>query len=392
MRRLQEFCEPETAGGEQEVLQAAQSRGKTIIRTSIIGILANVSLSAFKAVIGLVSGSIAIVLDAVNNISDAASSLITIIGTKLAAKEPDRKHPFGHGRIEYLSAMIIAVLVLYAGLTSFVESVKKILHPETPDYSVLALVIVGTAVFVKIILGRYVKRVGERVNSESLINSGKDAMLDSVISASTLVAAILFLTTGVSLEAWLGAAISLVIIKSGVDMLRETISQLLGERADVELAHAIKETVRTFPQVRGVYDLVLNNYGPDTFNGSLHIEVPDTCSAAELDELLRQITIRVLQEHNVILTAIGVYSYNTRHDHAFEMEEQIQGILKGHSEVIQMHGFYVNEERRTIRFDVVISFDAKDRRAVYTEIYKEVTQMFPQYDVQIAMDTDFSES
>lgn len=392
MRRLQEFCEPETAGGEQKVLQAAQSRGKTIIRTSIIGILANVSLSAFKAVIGLVSGSIAIVLDAVNNISDAASSLITIIGTKLAAKEPDRKHPFGHGRIEYLSAMIIAVLVLYAGLTSFVESVKKILHPETPDYSVLALVIVGTAVFVKIILGRYVKRVGERVNSESLINSGKDAMLDSVISASTLVAAILFLTTGVSLEAWLGAAISLVIIKSGVDMLRETISQLLGERADVELAHAIKETVRTFPQVRGVYDLVLNNYGPDTFNGSLHIEVPDTCSAAELDELLRQITIRVLQEHNVILTAIGVYSYNTRHDHAFEMEEQIQGILKGHSEVIQMHGFYVNEERRTIRFDVVISFDAKDRRAVYTEIYKEVTQMFPQYDVQIAMDTDFSES
>lgn len=392
MRRLQEFCEPETAGGEQEVLQAAQSRGKTIIRTSIIGILANVSLSAFKAVIGLVSGSIAIVLDAVNNISDAASSLITIIGTKLAAKEPDRKHPFGHGRIEYLSAMIIAVLVLYAGLTSFVESVKKILHPETPDYSVLALVIVGTAVFVKIILGRYVKRVGERVNSESLINSGKDAMLDSVISASTLVAAILFLTTGVSLEAWLGAAISLVIIKSGVDMLRETISQLLGERADVELAHAIKETVRTFPQVRGVYDLVLNNYGPDTFNGSLHIEVPDTCSAAELDELLRQITIRVLQEHNVILTAIGVYSYNTRHDHAFEMEEQIQGILKGYSEVIQMHGFYVNEERRTIRFDVVISFDAKDRRAVYTEIYKEVTQMFPQYDVQIAMDTDFSES
>ena len=162
--------------------------------------------------------------------------------------------------------------------------------------------------------------------------------------------------------------------------------------ADMELARAIKETVHTFPQVRGVYDLVLNNYGPDTFNGSLHIEVPDTCSAAELDELLRQITIRVLQEHNVILTAIGVYSYNTRHDHAFEMEEQIQGILKGHSEVIQMHGFYVNEERRTIRFDVVISFDAKDRRAVYTEIYKEVTQMFPQYDVQIAMDTDFSES
>ena len=198
------------------------SREKTIVRTSIIGITANVFLAAFKAVIGLLTKSIAIVLDAVNNISDAGSSLITIIGTKLAGREPDKKHPFGYGRIEYLSAMIISMIVLYAGVTSFIESVKQIFDPQTPEYNTVSLIIVAVAVVVKIILGRYVKSVGEKVNSDSLVNSGEDATLDSVISASTLVAAAVFLLSGISLEAWLGAVISAVIIKSGVEMLRDT--------------------------------------------------------------------------------------------------------------------------------------------------------------------------
>ena len=184
------------ASDQENVLQQEETREKTIVRTSVIGILANVLLAAFKAAVGVLSHSIAIVMDAVNNVSDAASSLITIIGTKLAAREPDKKHPFGYGRIEYLSAMIISVIVLYAGITSFIESVKKILHPETPDYSVTVLIIVAVGVLVKILLGRYVKGVGDKVNSDSLINSGKDATLDSIISASTLAAAGIFLLLG----------------------------------------------------------------------------------------------------------------------------------------------------------------------------------------------------
>ena len=234
------------------------TREKTIIRTSIIGIIANVLLAAFKAAVGLMANSIAIVLDAVNNISDAGSSLITIVGTKLAGKEPDKEHPFGYGRIEYLSAMIISVIVLYAGITSFVESVKQIIHPETPDYNAVSLIIVAVAVVVKILLGRYVKGVGKKVNSDSLVNSGEDATLDSVISASTLVAAGIFLIFHVSVEAWLGAVISAVIIKSGIEMLRDTISQILGERNDAELARAIQKTVMSFPDVQGAYDLVLD--------------------------------------------------------------------------------------------------------------------------------------
>ena len=367
------------------------SREKAIVRTSLIGIIANVFLAAFKAVVGLTTHSIAIVLDAVNNISDAGSSLITIVGTKLAGKEPDKKHPFGYGRIEYLSAMIIAVIVLYAGITSLVESVRQIIHPETPDYNAVSLVIVAVAVVVKILLGRYVKNVGVRVNSDSLINSGEDATLDSVISASTLVAAGIFLLFHVSLEAWLGAIISAVIIKSGIGMLRDTISQILGERNDAELAKSIRQTVISFPDVQGAYDLVLNNYGPDTWNGSIHIEVPDTYSADQLDQLIREITVAVLKEHHVILTAIGVYSVNTHDEEIISAQKKVREIVLAHEHVRQMHGFYLMKDRKAMRFDVVISFDAKDRRAVYHDVVEDVEKAFPDYELQIAMDTDFAE-
>lgn len=372
--------------------QEEANRGKKIIRTSVVGILANLFLAGFKTAVGLLANSIAVVMDAVNNLSDAASSVITIIGTKLAGKEPDRKHPFGHGRVEYLSAMIIAVIVLYAGITSLVESVKKIIQPEIPDYSAVSLVIIGAAVIVKILLGRYVKGVGEQVNSDALVNSGRDATMDAFISASTLVAAVVFLLWGVSLEAWLAAAISVIIIKSGVEMLRETLSKLLGERADLDLAREIKQTVLSFPKVSGVYDLVLNNYGPDVFNGSLHIEVPDTCSADELDEMLREITLEVYAKHKVILTAVGVYSVNTRDPHVVAMREKIQEAAFGHPYVLQMHGFHVNEEKKTIRFDLIVSFDAPDRRAVSAAVADQVRSMYPDYQVQMTMDTDFSET
>lgn len=367
------------------------SREQTIVRTSVVGIVANVLLAAFKAVVGLATNSIAIVLDAVNNISDAGSSLITIIGTKLAAKEPDKKHPFGYGRIEYLSAMIISVIVLYAGITSFVESVKQIVGPETPDYSAVSLIIVAVAVVVKIVLGRYVKSVGERVNSDSLVNSGEDATLDSIISASTLVAAGIFLIFGVSLEAWLGAVISVVIIKSGIEMLMDTISQILGENNDPDLAKSIKDTVMGFPEVLGAYDLVLNNYGPDAWNGSIHIEVLDTCTANELDQLIRSIQMAVYQEHQVILTAVGVYSVNTQDEEVIEAREKVRGIVFSHEHVKQMHGFYLIKDQKQMRFDIVVSFDADDRHAVCDAVVADVQRAFPGFELQVALDTDFAE-
>ena len=276
-------------------------------------------------------------------------------------------------------------------MTSFVESVKQIIHPETPDYNTVSLVIVAVAVVVKILLGRYVKRVGLRVHSDSLVNSGEDATLDSVISASTLAAAGIFLLFGLSLEAWLGAIISLVIIKSGIEMLRDTISQIMGESNDKDLAREIRKTVVGFPGVQGAYDLVLNNYGPDTWNGSIHIEVPDTYSADQLDQMLREIQMKVYGEHHVDLTAIGVYSVNTRDEEVIQTKRQVEKIVFAHQYVRQMHGFYLTKEQKKIRFDIVVSFDAKDRRAVYREVLADVQKAFPDYELQVAMDTDFAE-
>ena len=169
-----------------------ENRDQVIIKTSILGIAANIFLSAVKAIFGLMSNSIAIILDAVNNLSDALSSVITIVGTKLASKKPDKKHPLGYGRIEYLSAMTVAVIVLYAGITSLVESIRKIIRPQTADYSTVTLLIIVAAVIVKLILGRYVTHVGKKVNSGSLIASGKDASFDAILSASVLVSAIVY--------------------------------------------------------------------------------------------------------------------------------------------------------------------------------------------------------
>ena len=366
------------------------ARNKQIVRVSLIGIIANVFLAGFKAIVGVISGSIAIVLDAVNNFSDASSSIVTIVGAKLATKAPDKKHPFGHGRIEHLSAMIIAIIVLYAGIAALTESIKKIIEPVTPDYTATTLIVVGVAVVVKIILGSFVKNAGKKLKSMSLVNSGNDAMLDSVISASTLLAAIIFLTTHLSLEAYLSIIISLVIIKSGFKMLKEAISSVLGERADMELAHDVNKIVKSFDNVHGVYDLVLNNYGPNSYTGSIHIEVLDTMTADVIDELSRQIASKVYLEKNVLLTAIGIYPINTKNKKAIKIKEEISEILKHYKEVLQFHGFYLNEENKTIRFDIVLDFDVEDRTELYEKIYQEVSEKYPEYEISIVPDFDFS--
>ena len=373
------------------VKEEENNRGKIIVRASIIGIFANVFLAGFKAVVGLLSNSIAIVLDAVNNLSDALSSVITIIGTKLAGREPDKKHPFGYGRIEYLSSLIISIIVLYAGVTSLIESVKKIINPEVPDYNTLSLVIVGVAIFVKIGLGLYVKTTGEKVNSDSLVNSGKDALLDSVISSATLVAALAYVFTGWSLEAYLGAVISAVIIKAGLEMLTETISKLLGEPGDIELLQGVKKTVNSFDEVKGAYDLVLHNYGPDTYNGSIHIEIDDKVPLTRIDELSREIMNKVYSEKKVLLTAIGIYSVNTHDEEVMKLCQDIRKRVGAHEHVKQIHGFYYGKKDKQVRFDVVISFDAPSRQAVFKEVLNDLKETYPDYDFTLAMDMDYGE-
>ena len=368
------------------------TRESIIIRTSVIGIAANIFLAAFKAFVGFITSSIAIVLDAVNNLSDALSSVITIIGTKLALKPADKKHPFGHGRVEYLTALIIGFIILYAGITSLIESVKKIINPATPDYTMRSLIIIIVAVFVKIFLGLYVKASGKKVNSDSLIASGKDALMDSIISISTLIAAIIFIFFHISLEAWLGIIISFAIIKAGIETLRETISKILGERIDSHLSKDIKKTIVSCDkEILGAYDLVLNNYGPDIHVGSAHIEVPDTWSADKIDSMSRKIANEVYVKHGVAMSAIGIYSVNTKENTASQIRDRVSKIVMEHKEILQMHGFFVDEKAKIMRFDIIVSFDSLSMKEMFNHVVQDVRDAFPDYDVQVQFDIDISD-
>jgi cation diffusion facilitator family transporter len=366
-------------------------RDKGIIKTGVVGIVVNILLSAFKAAVGLLSNSIAIVLDAVNNISDAASSLITIVGTKLAGKRPDRKHPYGYGRVEYLTTIIVAVIVLWAGVTSLQESVGRIINPEEANYDAVTLIIVAVAVVTKIALGLYTKRRGQKLNSGSLVASGTDALMDSIISAATLLAAFIFIFTGVSLEAWLGVIISLVIIKAGIDMLREVLSKIIGERIDPDLTTAIKKTVSSIEGVKGAYDLLLEDYGPDKLWGSVHVEVDDTMTAGEIDRLTRAISKAVFQEHNVVLHTVGIYSVNTGDDAAAQMRKYLYDLAQGDDNIIEVHGFYIDEDTKYASFDLVISFDAPDRHAVLEHIKSTMEGQYPDYSFSVALDSDITD-
>ena len=373
-----------------DITYAVADREKAIVRTSIVGILTNVMLAAFKAAIGLITNSIAVTLDAVNNLSDALSSVITIIGAKLGAKKPDKKHPLGYGRIEYLSSMIVAAIVLYAGITSVVESVKKIIHPEAADYGTISLVIIAVAIVVKLILGRYVKKQGEKVNSGALVASGKDASFDAILSASVLASAIIFLTTGISLEAYVGVVISVVIIKAGIEMMMETLDDIIGKRGDADMSRQIKMLLNEEPEVRGAYDLTLFNYGPNKYYGSVHLELPDTMTVEEVDVLTRKIQYKVYQATGVILTGVGVYSYNTSNDEAAAIRNKVLETVLSHDWALQMHGFYVDTVEKTMRFDVVVSFDI-ERSEALSIMLKEVQELYPEYLIQIIPDVDVTD-
>lgn len=375
---------------EKDLNQLNEERNKLIVRTSIIGILANVLLAGFKMVVGLFAHSIAIILDAVNNLSDVLSSLVTIVGNKLANKAPDRKHPLGHGRVEYISALIVSAIILYAGVTAAIEAVKKIINPETPNYTTVTLFIIAVAVVVKIVLGLFVSKQGKKAKSGALEASGKDALFDAVISASVLASAIIYLTTKVSLEAYVAVIISIFIIKAGIEIMAETISEILGKRADADLTKKVKEILNREPEVRGAYDLLLNNYGPNKNYASVHLELPDTMTVDEVDVLTRKLEMNVYKETGIILTGVGVYSYNTSDTEVAHIRNEVQEMVMAHDWSLQMHGFYLDIEKHTMRFDVVLSFDIDPKEGIEI-IRKEVQEAYPEYELNIIADVDIAD-
>ena len=365
-------------------------RSSQIIRTSWVGIIANVLLAAFKAVVGLLASSVAIVMDAVNNLSDALSSVITIIGTKLSQRPADRQHPFGYGRIEYFSAIIIAVIVLTAGVTSLIESVKKIFNPTTPTYTTTTLIVIIVAIVVKLVLGQYVKKQGEKLKSDALIASGSDALFDAVITLATLVSAGVMLLWHVSLDGVLGALISLVIIKAGIEMLASPVNELLGAKISPELLSQIKREVADFDGVHGVFDIIVHNYGPDVQIGSLHVNVLDTMDAHQIHGLTRRISEEMFARHGIVMT-VGVYAVATGDNKRAQLQHTIMQALAAHEHIEQVHGFYYFEDERRVSIDVVPDITIHDDAAFIEELRAELQPLVPDSQVSIVIDHNYSE-
>ena len=359
------------------------NRNKEIIKTSVVGVISNLFLAVLKLIVGSATNSIAIRADAINNLTDSMSSFITIIGTRLSEKEPDRKHPFGYGRIEYLSTLLIGGLILYAGVSAALASVKRILHPQPNDYSLYAMLIVLAAVLVKITMGFYTIYKGKECESDALSASGKDAFNDSIASAATLVAAVLYVTMNIKIEAYVGLIISIVIIKTGLETLLETVSRLLGENVEPKLISDVKASILSFPEVTDAFDLIIHNYGKEKLIGSAHIEVPDVLRAGWVDNLQRSITEKVLEDTGVELLGVTIYALNSKDEEVIRMRRSVKDIVTEEKSVRAMNGFYLNKIDKVISFEVEIDFDSEKRSVIEDRIVAKVYKAYPEYGVDV---------
>lgn len=364
-----------------------QSRNNQITKVSIVGIGSNAVIATFKVIVGLLSNSVAVLLDAVNNVSDALSSAITIIGVKLAGRKPDSKHPFGYGRVEYFSAILVAGIIFAAGASSMMESAKAIIHPEPTSFTWVSVMVIVVALVAKLILGRYFVIRGKALNSDALTASGMEASFDAVLSAATLLSAAVSLLWRINIDGYIGVVISGFIIKTGIEMLLDPLGKVVGKRVEGELATAIKSKVVKVPGVLGAYDLILHDYGPDTAIGSIHIEVPDTLPTPQIQKICRRVAALIYSEFKAVMT-VGIYVSNDTDPNVLAMREDIRKMAMALDGVQQMHGFFVDEEE--IAFDIVVSFD-HDSHAICHSLEEQITEKYPGKKVHITTDTNYTE-
>ena len=370
-----------------------ENREKEIVKTSFIGICGNALLVAFKAFVGIIAGSVSIVMDAVNNFTDAISSIITIIGTKLSAKKPDKKHPYGYGRIEYLTSTLIAVLILFAGGMAVYESVKSIIdHFQSgsmPSFETYSIVIIAAAIVFKIVIGLFFRSKGKKIGSEALKASGMDAMLDSVLSAATLIGMIVAKFAGIYVEGYLGVLIGLFILKSGFGVMKESLSSMIGDRFEKDYVVAIKEDINKIEGVLGCYDLILNSYGHNRNIGSVHVGVNESMTAKEIQVLERKISALLYEKYHTIMT-IGIYAERPSDEKSKKIYDSVMKAIEKYPSVLQMHGFYTDDESKTIVFDLVVSFDDPEPAETIRKIKEETEKANDGYAVFVQYDRDFS--
>ena len=366
----------------------ANERRKKIIGVSIIGIVANLLLGVLKAVLGLLSGSIALISDALNNITDSSSSLITIVGTKLAAKAPDKQHPFGHGRTEYLTSLLIGGIVFLTGFQSLISSVKAVFNKEDINTDITTVIIIIATIAAKILLGTFTENSGKKLNSTALIASGADAKNDAVVSVVTLISSILYMFAKISVDGIAGVIISVFILKTAYEVLSDTIKKLLGERVDGEMVRGIKDIVRNTEGVINCFDLILNDYGPDFYTGSINVEIEDDRSIGEMYPILHEAQTKIYNKYNVFLV-FGFYSVDVDDERYIKIKSLLKNYKENERHIINYHGIVIDEKDKTIYCDITRDFDITSE-TVIENVNRILKEKFPEYKIHVNIDTEFS--
>ena len=326
---------------------------------SIVGILLNILLFAGKYIAGTIAGSIAVTADAFNNLSDAGSSVITLLGFRMASKKPDPDHPFGHGRIEYLSGLAVSMIIIVVGVQLGLESIDKIRTPEAVDASLLPMLILAASICVKGYMFLYNRSVGRRINSPGMLATSMDSLTDSIATLVVLIGMLINRFTGVNIDGWAGAAVALFIIYSGFSAAKDTISPLLGSAPDPELVQRIVDIVMAYPEVLNVHDLIVHDYGPGRLMVSLHAEVPGNGDIYELHDAIDTAEYE-LQKELGCTAVIHMDPVSTDDTKTGKMRDELKEAVDGLGYGITIHDFRIVDgpTHTNVIFDAVLPNDS----------------------------------
>ena len=368
--------------------QEPDSREGTVVTVSGLNILVNLIFAAIKVVIGLAVSSIAIVSEGVNNATDSATSLITIVGTKLSAKHPTEKHPFGFGRIEYLTSLLISVLILFTGAELMESSVKRIFEPQEMSISYVTMAIIAVSALVKLALGLYTIKEGRRVDSSSLVALGTECRSDSVVSVITLVTALVFLVFHVSLDAYAGIIMSLIVLKAGFEVLKETLSDILGQAGEKELAQELYRIIRAEPLVLNAADMMLHNYGPDSYSGSVNVEIDHSKTVEEVYAALHELQLRIMHEKRITMV-FGIYAVDRDHAQIRQLREQVAAFVREQKHVTSYHALYIHPNGKDLYVDLVVDYDLADWEALRKEFTAYMAELYPDKHLELVIETNY---
>lgn len=375
---------------DAEKVNDSRVRGAYGKLAGIAGIVANVLLFVGKLLAGVLSGSVAIIADAFNNLSDAGSSIVTLVGFRLSSAPPDKEHPFGHGRMEYLSALTVAALIMMAGVELATSAVDKILHPAVTEFSWVAIVILIASILVKAWMAYFNRSIGRRIHSEALTASATDSRNDVICTAVVLLSSVFTCITGIVVDGWVGVAVALFVIWSGFSVMRETISPLLGQAPEPELVAAIRDMVLAQEGIIGVHDLIVHNYGPGRCIVSLHAEVPSNADILKSHEVIDSVERRLSKEMNII-ACIHMDPVDTQDERVAALRVLSETILQDIDPAFTLHDFRVvfGEKRINVIFDAVVPFSYQESASLQAEIERRLQVVDPRLYAVITVDREW---